>query len=348
MNRIFTTIAVLLLLLNALKAQEETTKSNAKGFYINYGAGYSFPILNSDVSSPRDEVGHYILEATDSTLSQKRSFSSHGAGFQTSLSLGYMFKDYIGVELYMDYFHDTKGIDSRTDETKTGKRFFAEQSSYTDVFSLTPMIVLSGPSSHKFVPYVKLGVMVPLAGVVTSDLVFDDEQGRLADLMLLVIDPNLQPLLDLSNNLNIPIAMQAEIKAKSYGSASYGFKAVLGCDYQLPKNISLFAACNLNFMDINPKKTEIVKFKAWGDPEMVALVRDLQANGTLPNTFTLKDVYTESDLPQQLLLTYYRKEISENTNSTYNASRRDEPLEQLTFKDPYNAIGLQLGIKYRF
>ena len=86
-------------------------------------------------------------------------------------------------------------------------------------------------------------------------------------------------------------------------------------------------------------KTTITQATLQGTPAQIEFGRALGYT-------TLKDVYTEADLPMIIREISYQNTLDQNSNSSYSVERRDETLERLSFKDPYHTATFQLGLRY--
>jgi opacity protein-like surface antigen len=334
-----------------LHAQE-----SGKGLFLSFKGGYSIPVANSTIGSPRSEVGNRILVSSEEgtyNYSEKNPFGSRGAGASFSGSLGYMFSDHLGVEFEVSFLRSTKILDGSRDETiienTFSRNYFAEQYSYTNMLRVSPMLIVSGNPNKKFIPYAKMGILLPLAGKTIVEVNISDKTGQLAEELLPVINP------DLSNELNhlfdslsldIPIPADAFIKAKTAGAFSLGFTSKIGCAYAINDKWQIFGELEMNMLTIKAKETKFTEANITvSDAGLLALAETLLGK-------EIQADYGIYDLPEILRLTTYQNELTENSNSSYNITgstyNRNAPYEQVTFRDNYNSFGLQFGVKYKF
>lgn len=332
-------------LMTMVFAQDENLN---KGLYFGFKAGYSIAAAKSTIGSPRSEVGNRLIVSSEEgtyTTSTKNPFGSRGAGATFAGSVGYMFSDHFGIEMEFSFLRTSKILDASRNETildgTTAKTYFAEQYSYTNMFRAAPMLVVSGNPNKKFTPYAKFGVLLPLAGKTIVEVNINDETGELADQLLPVLNTELADSL-ISKGLDIPIPTESYIKAKTAGAFSLGFTAKMGGAYNINKNWSIFGEVEVTMLTIKAKETEFVDFSA-EVPEALAAIAE-----TLLEIDNIQYEYGFYDLPEVLRLSRYEDEITESSNSTYIAARKNEPYQQLTFRDNYNAVGLLFGFRYNF
>ena len=319
-----------------------------KGLYFGLKTGYTIPVAKTTIGSPRNEVGdRLILSSAEGNYSEsiKNPFGSRGAGATVAANIGYMFNDNFGVEMEFSFLRSTKILDASRDETiidnTISQRYFAEQYSYTNMFRVSPLLVVSGDPNKKFTPYAKFGILLPLAGKTIVEVSIADETGELAEEIMPVLNTELYEAIQ-SSGLNIPIATSSEIKAKTSGAFSVGFAARIGGVYNINEQWGIFSEMEMNMLSILAKETEFTEFNAKVPQSLAAVAEGLLG---LEN---IQYEYGFNDLPEILRLTQYQAEITEASNSLYIPSRKNEPYEQLAFRDNYNSFGIMVGVKYRF
>lgn len=334
-----------LISVHSLIAQETDL---GKGVYFGFKAGYTIPAAKTTIGSPRTEVGdRLILSSEEGTYTEsiKNPFGSRGAGTTIAANVGYMFNKNFGIEMEFSFLRSTKILDASRDETiiqnNIAQRYFAEQHSYTNMFRAAPMLVVSGDPTKKFTPYAKFGILLPLAGKTIVEVSIDDQTGELAEELMPVLNTELYDSIQ-SHGLGIPIPTTSEIKAKTSGAFSVGFAARIGGTYNINDHWGIFGELEMNMLSILAKETEFTEFEA-KVPEGLAAV----AEGLL-GIDDIQYEYGYYDLPEILRLTQYQAEITEASNSDYVPARKNEPYEQLAFRDNYNSFGIMFGFRYRF
>lgn len=340
-------ILLLCVLGNYIVAQNINT---SKGIYFGLKTGYTIAVAKSTIGSPRSEVGNRIIFSSNEggfSYSEKNPFGSRGAGIIIAGSVGYMFSENFGLEMELSFLRGTQILDASRNESlldtigNSTRRYFSEQFSYTNMLRASPMLVVSGDPSKKFIPYAKFGVLLPLAGKTIIEVNINDETGELAKDLLPVLNTELADSIA-SKGLNIPITTTSNIKAKTSGVFSLGFTAKFGGAYKVNNKWLIFGELEMNMLSVKSKETEFVDFYAEVPEALVLLAESFLEIDNIQN------VYGFEDLPEILRLTIYEDEITESSNSTYTSERKNEPFQQLTFRDNYNSFGLLLGIRYMF
>jgi len=340
-------ILLLCVLSNSTFAQDI---NDYKGIYFGLKTGYAIPVAKSTIGSPRSEVGNRIIFSSNEagfSYSEKNPFGSRGAGTTIAGSVGYMFSENFGLEMEFSFLMGTKILDASRDEStvdsigNTTRRYFSEQFSYTNMLRAAPMLVVSGDPSKKFIPYAKFGVLLPLAGKTIVEVNINDETGELANDLLPVLNSELADSIA-SKGLGIPIPTVSAIKAKTTGAFSLGFTAKFGGAYTINDKWLVFGELEMNMLTVKSKETEFVDFYAEVPEALVMLAESILEIDNIQN------VYGFEDLPEILRLTIYEDEITDRSNSTYTSARKNEPYQQLTFRDNYNSFGLLIGIRYKF
>ena len=340
-------ILLLCVLSNYIFAQDINT---SKGIYFGLKTGYTIPVAKSTIGSPRTEVGNRIIFSSNEggfSYSEKNPFGSRGAGIIIAGSVGYMFSENFGLEMELSFLRGTQILDASRDEYvldtigNSTRRYFSEQFSYTNMLRAAPMLVVSGDPSKKFIPYAKFGVLLPMAGKTIVEVNINDETGELANDLLPVLNTELADSIA-SKGIYIPIPTISNIKAKTSGAFSLGFTAKFGGAYSINDRWLVFTELEMNMLTVKTKETEFTDFYA-EVPEELTIVAE-----TILEIDNIQNIYGFDDIPDILRLTIYEDELTESSNSTYTSARKNEPYQQLTFRENYNSFGLLLGIRYTF
>ena len=307
---------------------------------LQFLAGYGIPALQNNIGSPIDEITRftYIQNQSGYTLREERG--SRGAGAMFSLNMSWPLKKLPGLSLGIEcnalrsskVFNAERIIDTGFIEYR------GRQDSYTKMVSISPYIEVS-TKIGKFRPYISFGPYLPVFGQTWVELDLYDETGLLAETYLPLIDPALQGLNEDTEALGSSIVIDVDIQAKTSGGISLGFRSKAGFDYSLSPRLGILAQVDFVALAVPSLKTTITEATLKGTPAQIEFGRALGYT-------TLKDVYTEADLPMIIREISYQNTLDENSNSTYNVQRRDEALERLSFKDPYHTATFQVGLRY--
>lgn len=340
------TILLSMLLIGSMSAQETTaekTKDNRDKHIVSFRFGYSIPVSQSQIGSPREaEIGKTFKEMKpDGTIvSEKQSYGSRGAGFNISLAYEYMITQNISVGMDFVYLH-TLGINDAFILVKAGSNqpYYANQDSYTSMFRATPMVGIYANENLLIRPYAKFGLIIPLAGATYASLTIEDETGSAFDELMPVIDNALFEQIE-ETGTGVPVPTNSYIEATTSGAFSLGFDARLGIQYNIMDHLNVFFELNMQMLSVKAHQTTITKFES-------GTTEDFKALGAVLG-IDVKD-YTLDDIPEYLRVTTYVNEINENSNVHGTASYdREKSAEQLGFRDNYNAFGFMVGVKYGF
>lgn len=339
LNKSFCAVLIFSMLGNTTPLYSQTTLQNTEP-RLQILAGYGIPALQGNIGSPIDEITRftYIQNQSGYTLREERG--SRGAGAMFSVNMSWPLKKLPGVSLGIEcnalrsakVFNAERVIDTGFIEYR------GRQDSYTQMISLSPYIELS---THfgKFRPYISFGPYLPVFGLTWVEIDLYDETGLLAETYLPLIDPALEGLNEDTEALGTSIIIDADIQAKTSGGLSLGFKSKAGFDYALSQRLGVLVQVDFVALAVPSLKTTITQATLQGTPAQIEVGRALGYN-------TLKDVYTEADMPMIMREISYQNTIDQSSNSTYNLQRRDEALERLSFKDPYHTATFQIGLRY--
>lgn len=354
----------------AVKAQD---KVNYKKHFVSFRTGYSIPVSNSQVGSPRAEVGktyvNEILNAAGETVSysEKNSFGSRGAGLIVSLAYGYMITQNFSFEmdfnlLYTFGFNDA--YINRRDVTNKAI-YHAEQVSQTTMFRISPMVGVYANENLLIRPYAKFGLIVPLLGSTSVNLSIEDETGISFRELMPVIDMETvlktTKLITHINNttpLNVQnrVPTKTDIKAVTNGSFSLGFLGRFGAEYKF-KNVAdgrlkLFAEMEIQMLTVKAKETVIKEFYSTVNSASLLAIVENQEILDAADIDVIQTVFTEADIPEILKTTSYLTELVATSNTSFDVTnphyKRDKAYEQLTFRDSYNALAFLVGLKFSF
>lgn len=311
----------------------------SSGPRIQFLAGYGIPALQGNIGSPIDEITRFTYIQNQSGFTTYEERGSRGAGAMFSLNLSWPSKKIPGLSLGIECnaLRSSKVLNAERVIDTGFIEYRGRQDSYTQMISFSPYIELS-TDLGKFRPYISFGPYLPIFGQTLVELDLYDETGLLAETYLPLIDPALQGLNEDTEALGTSIIIDADIHAKTSGGISLGFKSKAGFDYALSPRLGILVQVDFVALAVPSLKTTITQATLQGTPSQIEVGRALGYS-------TLKDIYTEDDLPMIIREISYQDALDQNSNSTYNVERRDEALERLSFKDPYHTATFQLGLR---
>jgi hypothetical protein len=335
-----------LLLVGTISAQEkkeEDSNNNRDKHIISFRFGYSIPVSQSQIGSPRKEIGKTFLETKSNgttIVSEKNAYGSRGAGLNFSLAYEYMITENISIGMDFSYLY-TLGINDafRLQQSGSNISYFANQDSYTSMFRATPMVGIYANENLLIRPYAKFGLIIPFAGSTLASLTIIDDTGVAFDDLMPIIDKALFDQIQ-ATGTGIPVPTTTNIEASTSGAFSLGFDARLGAQYKIVDHLNIFVELNMQMLTVKAHQTTINKFES--------VTTDAFADLGAVLGIDVKD-YTLDDIPEFLRVTTYVNEINEESNvygtAYYN---REKPADQLGFRDNYNAFGFIVGVKYGF
>ena len=295
-NLKFTIVIISILLISAnLQAQK---------FYITAGGGYAFN-MNAQkgwfANSKRERTRNTVTGNTSSTNTQEGVNFGLGKGVSFGGSVGYMFNDYLGLDLGFNYLYgaETNSEQSfhRKDIYSSGTEDYYDVSKnklYARMFNVTPSILIT-PNFEKFNPYLKLGVVLGFGSLYWESNSESSSTGQ--------VTPTY------STNSSI---------LEYNGGLALGVNASVGAEYNLTENLGIFGELQLIGMNYSPKKMVTTKSTKNGVdqlPNMTTYEKETEFSKTI----TVTNAPRNDDKPRQdLLFSYPFSSIGFNIGVKYN------------------------------
>lgn len=253
-----------------------SAKSNAQEFYIRGGMGYSMENASTEFNNADPNGLTMIQQSTDITVNPDGSTSvkslngTLGSGFKGTVTVGYMFNQYIGAEMGFNYF---------TGEEKTIGRLNSpliqsEAKAYLEGLDIMPAIFLT-PGFAKLNPYARMGLLIPVAGKL-----YIDSQAYAPD----------------GGGQDVDINVKAKTEVES--RFSVGFAGAIGVSYPISPKLQIFGEVEMKSLSIKSKSAEIKEYETTAiTPEGTALVPGMQLADMPKNEthFEFEDSYTEGE-----------------------------------------------------
>lgn len=304
---------VVLVLLGLSGFSQDST--GFKRYYVEVGGGYCFPLVNDELESPRDEVGtlNYLMRP-DSTVSVKPVQSTLGQGWKGSLNVGYMFHKSIGLEFQFNYVRGDNILMSKT-ESPT---YMASHHLMSQRAEVIPQLVLNHQVGRWGI-YSKSGPIIPFWGYVESTIEVSDTEGRTVEELLGFAVPGIE----------------ATVKAKGRTNPkpSFGFQTRMGVSFDATDWFSVYVEASYAAMSIRAKET-------------ITEQMDIELQNTISGA---SQQYGTDDIDVIDLNSNYLDELTENSNNPeYNPNADPtKPLDEPAFKDNFNHLGVNLGLRFR-
>lgn len=276
-------------------------------FYVRGGFGFG-------MNANQDAYAIPALERNSSgtITAQKTVFGSFGQGARISLAGGYFFTPNIGVELEFYYFMgfaQPYGSDIETDGD------YYQRTGSSNQFRVLPSLVLQ-LDKGKFRPFMRFGVLVPLAGQVYLKEQWEYENGG-----------------SRYRQRNID------------GKFSVGFESSVGVNYQLNDKLVLYAQVTYTGLRVRSLKASTVKdesISAGGN-----VTDNTDGAFTILTEIEFQDEMTRSSNYNTLI--GGTDQVPEDFIVKINGDLDvDRPINLPTQSSNFNALSLSLGVKYDF
>jgi len=287
--------------------------------YVSGGLGYGVP------ATPEPFGLNYDFAAQDFT----NYYGNAGQGLRLNVAAGYMFNDNFGVELGAYYFTSPEIL---VQDTVNADKFYR---TYTKAWHLrlTPALVFMA-GNGKVTPYAKVGLCVPVAGLAKAR--------REAN------DPG---LVNPAFNIFLSEANEFKLNAEFEGQFSLGFESVAGVKYNLSEKLSLYGEVFITALRIRRATSEVTQAVAVFPDGSELDIRPILAIG---GVYQYTDFYDEINVNEineakanaidgEFLLPNGTALPIDDYGST------PEKAHKLLASDgAYNAIGLNIGVRFNF
>lgn len=204
------------------QAQTIQSHQSGSGFYVGIHGGYNLPIATQNISQ------FNFTNETEQTGANRFDdiLLSLGKGGNAGVNIGYMFNQYVGAELGVDYLFGSKYNATYNDASDPDYHY--DQYLSAKMLQFRPSVVLK--SGFKEVsPYAKFGVVLGVA----SSIKYEQTETFGAD--------NFQYQLDMEEGL------------------AFGITGALGIDYAINPKISVFGEITATNLNYAPQKGYVTK-----------------------------------------------------------------------------------------
>lgn len=201
-----------LLLIVALFVATSMSAQFYAGLGLGYGLGASKRVLGTEVSGTNNVI-------------EKNNYGSYGQGMNTTLKLGFMFNDNMGIEFDASYLLGaTQTIDKSTDYLMEAK---------SNGLRIMPQLVYKLDNGF----YGRFGMIIPVMGKTVRTEKHDKFQ----------VGPTTYVV--------------KETEMESRGEFSIGFAGAIGYSFELSDNMSLFGEIEYIGLSIKSGEAEVTKFE---------------------------------------------------------------------------------------
>lgn len=308
-----------------------TTLAQEKGFYIKPSGSYfikvtpvEFPAINGQLARDRMITITGTGATATTTTSETALTGSFGQGFRAGLVGGYQFNSIIGLEVGFNYFSSQKQDMLKQTVVNNGSTALSLHAvGQVRAFDVAPALVFRLPSTGKFQPYSKIGVIVPVAGYLEINTEINDQTGQIATSQGTISPPGTRTALMLTREERIN------------PRPTVGFQSALGFDYKIGNGVSLFSELEYRNISVGGKDKELKKY---------AGTATVIVNAT--NTVAGSRALTLEDQAAGDREVKYHKKINSTMNvkgqANYDPSR---PSDDLRSYINIGGLGLNVGVK---
>src|SRR5688572_24635939 len=216
--------------------------SQAQGVYFKAGGGYAVPIASDQIGEKYLTVATYDGVNTSTYDNTKEVVKgSYGAGVNFNVGGGYMFNEFLGVELNFQYTQSKK--------YETGDIYTYESPDYTEddrtlaqnfskAFYINPSFIIT-PGAGTKVPYGRFGIIAGAPTVKGEETTVD----RIS---------------------YYPEPSTGSRKWEYTGGISFGFQGAVGMNWMISDKIDLFTEVNFVSMTYYADEWELTEYKEYG------------------------------------------------------------------------------------
>lgn len=337
-----------------------TPKGN---WYFGVRGGYTINYLTIQNRSPKEYLGTSDLYiGADGDILNKGFYSSNAGGARFGAFAGYMFNNYVGLEMDLGY-NSYKKITLGRNNTPVYK---SELITWSRDLSFMPQIVFNTPNIRNFYFYAKVGLFIPYWGFTSGEAYVTDLNGKfvkdlagtptsgfltLADLIAEALGTSVDGLGFLEDGIFSALGYRLDLKAdlmikQRPDLDAVGFTATLGGRYQVSPLVSLMLEFRVAGYNISTLTTTIenleLNAQLAGNPDFIKLTED---GGTVNGNPVTAEELTF------LLVTEYDYELTEQSNNpAYNPNGIDQtkPGEELATRNSANGFTMSLGLQFNF
>ena len=219
----------------------------SQGFYVTAGGGYAFTMngQRTGIGNEKSESTYNYQTNNSTSSSTIESVSlSYGKGFNFNGALGYMFNEYVGIDLGFNYLFGgktvTESYSKHTEILQSSNNVFEntnKTSNYSRMFRVIPSLIVT-PNFDKINPYIKIGAVIGFGSFYAES--------------------NRESLKNGSHQST------SSYISKSNGGVAFGFNSALGVTYDFSERMSLFGEVNYIGMTYAPHKSIRTKWEVDG------------------------------------------------------------------------------------
>lgn len=335
-----TLLLVTLLWVSAASLQAQFTLRLAGGYAwpgFQTSEGITGPII--DPLNPGIDALGPLANITDTINGKAATYKpvkdSYGHGMNFTLGLGYTINKFFNFELGISYL---KSVTISANQTRQLTEpagsggavqylpayLYAHITSNAFGISISPAFTVQAPIKHsKFMPYVRVGISMPVYGGLTDHVTITQNTG-----------------LAFLQNSPYYLGATTNITLKTQGALSLGFNGAVGVKYNILPFISVFVEANGQYLTTRSKSSQITQWDADGVSKIGSAATDRsvyrtqfnfvnQLNGT-SNNAQYNPNYSTSKPKDDIGPTGAFSNLGLNVGLTFNLSKKTLKKEDKT------------------
>lgn len=201
----------------------------AQNFYAELNVGYGIGMPSSTLGTDT------YLDLTGTGSSTKAIHGTLGGGLNLTLTPGYMFNKYIGVELGLNYFMGSKTVISNT--TSSNASVYDKTTASSNQFRILPTVIFS-TGGEKLYGFARAGLVLPVVGGTKG-----------------VREASTATPLG---------AVTTDVKTTTAGNFAVGFRGALGIGYNITDLIGISLEVTHTSLTIKPKSRMVDSYSVAG------------------------------------------------------------------------------------
>lgn len=219
---------------SVLLLQLVTKTLHSQYLYFHLGGGYS-------LGTSKQSMSGFIncTETPDSKYVEQIRFS-YGQGLNLQGSLGYMFSDYVGTEIGINYLNCDNWRSKET-YTDTLVSHTTAQNWKATMFRINPNLVFQAESAV-VTPYCKIGILLGFGSIIHEK--YRNKTQTIEELW------------------------------EFSGGMAIGFNTILGANIELDDNMYVFTELAVTSMNYSPKKGNLTQYTINGTDKLATLSKN--------------------------------------------------------------------------
>ncbi|MFA5573731.1 MAG: outer membrane beta-barrel protein [Brumimicrobium sp.] len=230
-----------------------TGNLQAQKLYLEIGGGYGWALPETVLGADN----YQDFDNPDNSY-EKNMLGTLGQGANITLTPGYMFNKYVGVELGFNYFVGAETVMDNRNTNDPEKYGYDKTVANSNQFRALPSLVFN-TGGEKVYGYAKAGLVLPLAGYTTGI----KDQKKITHLLPAGL-----------------IETKIDVETKTSGSFTIGYRGALGLGYKVFDFMDINLEVFYTSLNVKAKRRDFTSFKyngvdIVGDPSTAKYVLEI-------------------------------------------------------------------------